>query len=364
MRLVPFELSRPKISFLRSCLVFALGFLLLAPLTEPAGAQSAPADDVGVAETENQRFDPPSAIPADRQSPAHSEAGGEETGKESRPPFTVESQFTDGSDSLLAHAAVRLPLTNTALAHTPPEPFREAPQSEAPERWHYRFNPHLWVPSMAGDTTVRGVKTDVGMSMSDVLDSTSAFFETFTAKKGRWFVYHYGMYSVMEDDAWALNQKVESTSTTSVIDLALGYNVLEGSVDAEKEQDITLAFYGGMRYQYMKSEIDVKGPVLFVNVDESHDWLEPLVGAYLSLDIADNFVWDAVLLDLSGFGIGSASDLTVSFYSGIKYQLGETCDLVAGYKIMDIDYDRGSGNARFAQNLSMNGPVLGLSFAF
>ncbi|MHC4945097.1 MAG: hypothetical protein ACYTG7_18935, partial [Planctomycetota bacterium] len=309
------------------------------------------------------RFGPDTSLNAGWEPLANSETYGEETHDSIQQPFASESYFTYGTDSLLAHAGDRALLENSVLANTPVAPFQEAPQSEDPDRWSYRFTPHLWFPSMSGDTTVRGLKSEVGMSMSDVMDMTSiALFENFTARKGRWFVYHFGMYSLMEDDARVFNQKIETTSTQAILDFAVGYNVLEGSVDTEKEQEVSLGLYGGVRYQYLKSEIDIDS--LFVRVDEDHDWLEPLVGGYLGFDITEDFVWDAMLLDLSGFGIGSASELTVNFYSGIKYRLGETCFLVTGYKIMDFDYDRGSGFAGFGQDLSMVGPVVGFSFSF
>ena len=79
----------------------------------------------------------------------------------------------------------------------------------------------------------------------------------------------------------------------------------------------------------------------FIDTDESHDWVEPLVGGTLRFDITKSFAWDAAVLDFSGFGFGSASDLTVNFYSGIDYRLSENYSLRLGYKMMSLDYARG-----------------------
>ena len=80
--------------------------------------------------------------------------------------------------------------------------------------------------------------------------------------------------------------------------------------------------------------------------------------------VADNFRWDAFRLGFSGFGIGTASDLTTTFYSGVALALKEDLHLVFGYHAFDLDYSRGSGRDRFSQDLLMHGPVLGLTFDF
>ena len=229
------------------------------------------------------------------------------------------------------------------------------------DTWRFSLTPHLWLPSQSGEATVNGIGSDVGATISETMDSTSfAFFLQGGAKKGKWTIAPYLMVSQLEDDESALGLNIETESVSVLADLVVGYTVYERAIGPEKSQTLKVDMYGGLRYQYLKVEIEV-GPF---NVDESHDWLEPLVGAAVTIQVADNFRWDALLLGFSGFGIGSASNLTTTFYSGAALELKEDLHLVFGYRAFELDYSRGSGANRFSQDLLMHGPVLGLTFDF
>ncbi len=199
------------------------------------------------------------------------------------------------------------------------------------------------------------------MTISETLESTNyGVFVLGGATKGKWTIAPFLMATQIEDDDSVLGISVESESTMVVADLAVAYQVYERAIGPEKTQTLRVDMFGGLRYQYLKAEVEV-GPF---SVDESHDWLEPLVGAAVTVQVADNFRWDAFLLGFSGFGIGSASNLTTTFYSGAALELKEDLHLVFGYRAFELDYSRGSGSNRFSQDLLMHGPVLGLTFDF
>ncbi|MEW6744319.1 MAG: hypothetical protein AB1486_16315 [Planctomycetota bacterium] len=230
------------------------------------------------------------------------------------------------------------------------------------EGWEFTFTPYLWLPSMSGDSELRGREATVGLTIGDVLQEMElAFMEAFTARKGRWALYHNGFYADLQDETSVLGTDIDTTSKQGMLDLAVAYRVLEDEVHPTEGHTVSLDLFGGIRYQYLKSEIDAEG---FAEVDESHDWVEPLIGGFLRFGITRDFAWDAALLDLSGFGVGSASDLTANFYSGIAYRVAEQITLRFGYRLFSLDYSRGSGDDRFSQDLLMNGPVAGVSIAF
>ena len=49
----------------------------------------------------------------------------------------------------------------------------------------------------------------------------------------------------------------------------------------------------------------------------------------------------------SGFSIGSATDLTWNLYAGVDWRFSPSFDLKLGYRLLDIDYDNGSGSDEF-----------------
>ncbi len=72
----------------------------------------------------------------------------------------------------------------------------------------------------------------------------------------------------------------------------------------------------------------------------------------------------AVRADASGFGIGSASNLTWSLNAGGSWHFTPAFDLKFGYRLIDLDYDNGSGVNEFGLDLRMHGPYIAATFRF
>ena len=68
--------------------------------------------------------------------------------------------------------------------------------------------------------------------------------------------------------------------------------------------------------------------------------------------------------EVGGFGIGSASELTWSVVGGLGYKLSDRWTLKMGYRVYDIDYERGRGLSRIGMDMRMHGPWLGLTYGF
>lgn len=357
--LSPSDSASFKVVFPRSCTVIGLALLLLIPMAGLAVAQSAPAENDLISGDEGIKIGSITWSHSARDPVLYSKTYSEVAYDSSRRPFSVESFLASGTSLSLAD---RAPLENSEFQDPSQESFQDKPQTRDPDDWYFVLTPYLWLPAMSGDSTVKGNKTHVGMTISDVVSSaTFGFFNYFRAQKGRFFIQQGGMYTVIEDDGIVGNFKVETESTQGLLDLALGYRVLEGEVNPEDGHKIMLDLYGGVRYQYLKTEVEIS-PI--TNVDESHDWIELLVGVALDFEITKSFRWSAARFDLSGFGIGSASDLTTNFYTGVAYFFNEDCALNIGYRIYNLDYDRGSGSSRYSQDYQLNGPMIGVTFLF
>jgi hypothetical protein len=48
----------------------------------------------------------------------------------------------------------------------------------------------------------------------------------------------------------------------------------------------------------------------------------------------------------------------------LGYHISERTTLWAGYRHLDIDYDKGSGSELFAMDIAMSGPIVGLEIRF
>jgi hypothetical protein len=91
--------------------------------------------------------------------------------------------------------------------------------------------------------------------------------------------------------------------------------------------------------------------------------VDPIFGARYGWDIAPQLRFN-VRSDIGGFGIGSSSEFTWSATGVFSWEIWPDKMLRAGYKVIDIDYDDGSGNERVKIDLQYRGPVIGFSFGF
>ena len=66
--------------------------------------------------------------------------------------------------------------------------------------------------------------------------------------------------------------------------------------------------------------------------------------------------------DIGGFGVGEASDLTWNLMTAFDYKLKGNKSLIAGYRILDIDYDARSDGV--AADIQLSGPVFGLNILY
>ena len=73
--------------------------------------------------------------------------------------------------------------------------------------------------------------------------------------------------------------------------------------------------------------------------------------------------WGSGVLFLVG-GFGIASDLSWSATAMLRYHFSERFSMSGGYRILDIDYEEGSGNRKFGYDANTSGPAIALAWQF
>ncbi len=253
-----------------------------------------------------------------------------------------------------------------------------APGAGEPDGWEVELIPYVWVPaSVSGDSTVAGgtVGIDLGTDeMMDLFDEINfAGSGRLEAWKGDWGFFLDGMYIDMGLEftgplgGTPLAGSIAVDITQGNLDVGVAHRLLDVplSSSGNRRPNLVLEPLGGVRYVYLKQEIDVDppGPPPGVTLGGSEDWVEPFVGARVRLELTDKLGL-TVRGDVGGFGIGSASDLTWSVLAGARYRATDRLDLGIGYRYYDLDYSRGSGGSEFGLDLEMHGPWLGATWRF
>jgi len=226
------------------------------------------------------------------------------------------------------------------------------------QKWHFLTDVYLIFPYMNGETAViNQIIVPVDENPSDIFGKL---------KMAAMFYIEAHSYK------WAI--------TSDFIFMNLSQDVTPGALI--KSGDITgkqliwettglyrlLPFWElgvGGRLNDISSEInaliDINSDTQEINMSGSKIWFDPLVIARLTGDIHEKWLFQ-FRGDVGGFGVGSNFTWQLQAYTG--YRFTKVFQLTAGYRILSIDYDKGTGADRFIYNVDISGPVIRAGFNF
>lgn len=284
----------------------------------------------------------------------------------------------------------------------------------AEDEWHFAITPYIWGTEVTGEVGAKGRTADVHASFSDILsDLNAGIMGTVEARNDRFLILFDGLGVWLEDDvdqgartiavpsvplvnATIGPSKADVKVTLAILDLKFGWRVLSlptvsllgGAPASEDSRRFTLDLFGGGRYWYLKTDLDLKVPVTLSvglppgtplppgvggdldlpglttdginrDIDADSDWVDPVVGARTGIDLTERLSL-SLLGDVGGFDIGSASKFSWKANALLSWQFAESWSLVAGYQALNVQRERGDADA----DITMKGPVVGLGFQF
>ncbi len=247
--------------------------------------------------------------------------------------------------------------------------------SEEPDAdgWSFYPSPYIWALGLNGDATVKGVSGSIDASFIDIIDEADSVFAyngRFEAVKGDWtiqFTPTFAKIGADDSDITNTNIKFDATTTLAIIETVLLYRVAEWPVSANQSFRQTISFEPlvGGRYTYMKGELDFEGgPLGGTSVDQDKDWFDPFVGGRFKVTLAERLSL-SLRGDIGGFGVGSDFTWQTAALIGYGFELfGREASVIAGYRALHQDFEDGSGRDKFEWDMTMHGPVLGMSVPF
>ena len=196
--------------------------------------------------------------------------------------------------------------------------------------------------------------------------------------------------------------------------LQAGYRVFDvpalellGHAPSDDPRRVRVDLFAGLRYWYLKTEIDIESPPIEVpeftvtsslsggrvrvggqrippqtvalrtvhlpgvefggttfggtDVDQTSSswWIDPLIGLRVGADLSER-VSIVVAGNVGGFDIGSASKFSWEALAFLDWRFGETTSLALGYRALGLDRKKSRAEA----DITMHGPLLGLIFRF
>jgi hypothetical protein len=237
--------------------------------------------------------------------------------------------------------------------------------------YRVRFAPYGWLSEIHGSATLKGVTRSVHISTRDLLnliEHNAHFF--FMGKleidqeQGPFGIITNAFYVNAgygtDIEGFRFSKKAEH----AIVDVAFKYELTGMPKVFGLPPCSKLDLLAGFRYWMFDSAVTVTAPAgNSASFDGKRDWVDPFIGVravvpfncYSSLHVR---------ADAGGFDWGTASKSTWNFEVLVEAQCSTNCALRAGYRLLDVDNQRGSGKERFAFDLQYRGPVAELVFTF
>lgn len=259
----------------------------------------------------------------------------------------------------------------------------EAIPAAKDDRFHIAVTPYVWLPSLNGSVTVKGVKTDVDASFFDILSDSERVFGLMGAVDASYdrFVFQVNaawMTSEVDDQEAGPRDgtlKADASMDSTWLEFFGGYRFVDHKLDedpASKRRFSLDGFVGG-RVTWLDTDVTLKASADFTlpdgsvlgrdasrDLSGSKEWIEPFFGARAAMDLTENWV-GMVRGDIGGFGAGS--QFAWQAVAGVGYRWHyETWNfaLFGGYRALGQDYEDG----QFEWDMIVHGPIIGMEFSF
>ncbi len=227
------------------------------------------------------------------------------------------------------------------------------------EKWRYRLVPYIWFSGVDGDVAMRGVSASVDASFSDLAENLDFAFQIhFEAQKDKWGYFIDPTYVNLSSRATGPDEVGADVDFTQwLVEFGGVRNLCRKSADAEGRTSTFDLLFGG-RYWNLDNDLTIGD---LPTVSAGDDWVDPIIGFRYTKDLSR--LWAiSVRSDIGGFGVGS--DFTWNLVLLAGYRTSGGGQLLFGYRILDVDREKGSGADFFKFDVTYSGPMLGYSFNF
>jgi hypothetical protein len=281
---------------------------------------------------------------------------------------------------VLAVTAIVGPARTSAAADLGHTPAPVSPLSQ----WTLTVTPYGWATWLDGSQTVKGRTVDLSVDPIELIQDLDRvpFMGSAEARKGPFAVYGDIVYASLGLDADAVRSRHVHPDVGGTVGVAAGLDYEQTILELGGAYQViggttAVDVLAGARYWHQRADlsIDVSAGVEVGDLDVSGgiavarsgsvDWVDPLVGVRIRHQLAPGQEL-ALRGDIGGFGAGSQFSWNVM--AGYSFVLcakdGVTYSGLLGYRLLDVDYEQGSGRTRYEYDVLQHGPLSGLTIRF
>jgi hypothetical protein len=214
--------------------------------------------------------------------------------------------------------------------------------------WAFTVAPYFLAPYMDGQLGIGNLSATVAASPGDIFDKLQFGAMLYLeARQGPWGAFVDGLYMDLEQAA----QRENVAATASA---------RQGAVQVSAFRSIapTIDVLAGARLNVLDAGLMLPQDILLA---QSETWVDPLVGVRLWAPLPAPWRL-GIMADIGGFSVGSK--LAYQIYPMAGVRVSQLLSIHLAYRILDMDYESGTGTDAFLYDMSTYGPEVGLAFHF
>ena len=242
-------------------------------------------------------------------------------------------------------------------------PFAHAQETSETKNWEFELTPmYLWMASLEGDMTVKGLTQSLELPFDEIFDSLEAVFTIHFEGlyKKRWgFFLDYNMVNIKDSATGPgpFKANIEVDFETKMGELGAIFRFHE-------DNRHILEALGGARFTDLESTVNITGvpDPIPQTITADQNWWDPIIGLRYKWKIAEKWMF-SLRGDIGlGFGVGDTSETTWNAIALIHFKPWKHVGFVGGYRALDVDYETGSGINKFKYDMLMHGPGIAVTF--
>ncbi|MGB5190975.1 hypothetical protein [Robiginitalea sp.] len=236
----------------------------------------------------------------------------------------------------------------------------DATSMQKGNKWEFLVEPYLLLPNMNGEVGIGNLpNAEADANIGDIFSNLKfGFMLNAEATNGTWAVASDFIY--MDLGADVLERRLITGGEVGATQIAwegsgfrrlnpwleVGLGAMINTVSADLDLTITQI---------------IGGEESNVSASSSNTWFEPMLIARVRNKPEAKFIY-TVRGEIGGFGIGSDFAWQLQAYAG--YRFTKLFQMTAGYRVISLDYETGSGQDRFLYDVTTSGPVISFGFNF
>jgi hypothetical protein len=222
--------------------------------------------------------------------------------------------------------------------------------------WAFIVAPYFLAPYMDGQLGI-GIlpPATITASPGDIFDKLQFGAMLYVeARKGAWGAFVDGLYMDLEQAAQRENVAATASAQQGAVQVS-AFRRIAPSIDVLVGARVNVLDAG-----LLLPAVDTTGGQSATRA-QSATWVDPLIGVRLRAPLPPP--WQlGIMADIGGFSVGSK--LAYQIYPMAGVRVSRLFSIHVAYRILDMDYETGTGSDAFRYDMSTYGPEIGLGFHF